>query len=304
MRTASHFITAAMPQHPIGPLPRAGPALNRLADAKCALAARGLAPGSTDHDDTSGRTMTLAFHRALPCAVLSCVLPAAAADGPTAASSPAPASVATPARVHIEDAACWPRYPDEFRAAGVSGRSTIRLSVDAGGVVRHVYIESASGPTPAHRILDGRVAAALAACRIDAARDARGQPTAGDTLATWTWSVPAAVAGGSGTPASGAASVGMPPVPIMSDPACRPSYPNVAVREGATGVTQLRIDVDAGGHAVASAVLQSAGPTRAHRLLDEAVASAMATCPFRPALDEGGTAVAGAYDLTYTWRLE
>lgn len=249
--------------------------------------------------------MTFALQRALPWLILCRAITATAGDQPSGVPSPGGAPAAKSAHVHIEDAACWPSYPEEFRAVGVGGRSTIRLSVDAGGVVQHVYIEAASGPTPAHRILDTRAATALAACRIDAARDAQGRPTPGDALVTWTWEAPIASATDGHASASGAATIGMPPIPLLSSRECRQvDYPAAAVRQHATGVTKLRVDVDADGRVLGSTVVRAAGSTRAHHLLDDATRSLVANCPFRPALDEGGTPVASPYEFTFTWRLE
>jgi protein TonB len=84
---------------------------------------------------------------------------------------------------------------------------------------------------------------------------------------------------------------------------CRPVYPPAAQRAGATGVSRIRFTVDALGHVGAAQILQSAGPTREHRLMDKAAADALAQCPVTAGTDEAGRAVGGTADVDYVWKL-
>lgn len=89
--------------------------------------------------------------------------------------------------------------------------------------------------------------------------------------------------------------------PIMG---CQPWMPASAVNAHATGTTHLRFQVDTDGHVTEAEIVQSAGVTRAHHLLDEAAKEALSRCPFRPARDENGQPRAGVVVITYTWRFE
>jgi protein TonB len=120
-----------------------------------------------------------------------------------------------------------------------------------------------------------KIASALAA--LLAATSALAQPAA---------SSPASAASGSGHPVS-----------------CRPGYPPAAMAAKAEGVTRLRLDIDAQGHATIGAILQSAGPSPEHKLLDEAAATALVQCPFKPAVDGAGHPVAASVNIEYVWRM-
>jgi len=244
--------------------------------------------------------MTDPFARAARFAALCCALASTAgaqAEGAAAASAPERASGARPAHLHIEDPACWPKYPDPPVPDKLFGSTAVRLSVDASGKLVGLKLEYSSGSTPAHFALDKSVAAAFAYCSIDPARDAEGRPVAGDTVVSWTWNLP----GTATTP--GRPTVGMR-ARLVDIKGCKPRYPLAALRAGATGETRLRFDVDASGQVMNTAVIQSAGPTREHRLLDEAIRSLWAGCGFRPALDEGGQPITSQSESSYTWRIE
>ena len=90
----------------------------------------------------------------------------------------------------------------------------------------------------------------------------------------------------------------------VDDPTCRPSYPEAAVRAQATGVSRLRFTIDARGNVVTAEIIQSSGPTREHRMLDNSAKFALATCPIKPAVDANGVPVASTVELTYTWKLD
>jgi protein TonB len=85
---------------------------------------------------------------------------------------------------------------------------------------------------------------------------------------------------------------------------CRPTYPALAARNGATGLSRIRFTVDALGRVIRADTLQSAGPTREHRLLDRAAADALQSCPITPGTDENGKAVGTTVDVEYRWALE
>lgn len=84
---------------------------------------------------------------------------------------------------------------------------------------------------------------------------------------------------------------------------CRPDYPAAAQRAGATGSTRIRFTVDALGRIAGSQILHASGPTREHRLMDQAAAAALARCPVQVGTDEQGRAVGTTTDVEYVWSL-
>ena len=85
-------------------------------------------------------------------------------------------------------------------------------------------------------------------------------------------------------------------------PECRPVYPHIAEREGVTGITGLRFNVDAAGH-VSAQLLQSSGPLRQNRRMDEAAIEALSHCPVQVGTDDYGRPVGGTVDVNYKWTI-
>jgi protein TonB len=84
---------------------------------------------------------------------------------------------------------------------------------------------------------------------------------------------------------------------------CHPEYPAAAQRAGATGSTRIRFTVDALGRIAGSQILHASGPTREHRLMDQAAAAALAQCPVQVGTDEMGRAIGTTTDVEYVWTL-
>jgi len=89
-----------------------------------------------------------------------------------------------------------------------------------------------------------------------------------------------------------------------TDPSCKPEYPAAALRAQVTGVSRIRFTVDANGKVSGADVVGSSGPTREHRLLDNAAKAALATCPFKAGVDAEGHPIGTAVEVAYTWKLE
>jgi protein TonB len=89
-----------------------------------------------------------------------------------------------------------------------------------------------------------------------------------------------------------------------NDPACRPEYPAAAVRAGATGVTRVKLQVDATGKVLSAEVVGSSGPTRENRMMDTAAKTAFSTCHFIPGVDTEGHPVGTVSVAEYTWKLD
>jgi len=102
--------------------------------------------------------------------------------------------------------------------------------------------------------------------------------------------------------APGPAPVARAAVINANDPGCRPEYPAAALRAGASGVSRIRFTVDASGKVTAAEVVGSSGPTREHRLLDNAAKSALASCPIKVGTDAEGHPIGTQVEVLYTWK--
>ena len=89
-----------------------------------------------------------------------------------------------------------------------------------------------------------------------------------------------------------------------NDPACKPEFPPAALRAQVSGVSRIRFTVDAAGKVTSAEVVGSSGPTREHRLLDNAAKSALATCPFTAGVDAEGRKIGTQTEVSYAWKLE
>ena len=81
-------------------------------------------------------------------------------------------------------------------------------------------------------------------------------------------------------------------------------YPKAALRAGAWGVSVVEFHVDANGTVTSAEVVRSAGPTREHRLLDEATKNGLSICQFTPAKDADGHPVASVVTIPYRWLID
>jgi protein TonB len=89
-----------------------------------------------------------------------------------------------------------------------------------------------------------------------------------------------------------------------NDPSCRPEYPAAAARAGATGITKIRLTVDANGKVSGAEVVGSSGPARENRMLDNAAKAAFSSCRAVPAIDASGHPIASTFVAEYVWKLE
>ena len=89
-----------------------------------------------------------------------------------------------------------------------------------------------------------------------------------------------------------------------TDPSCRPDYPAAAARAQAVGTSRIRFTIDATGKVAAADVIAPSGPTREHRLLDNAAKAALATCPIKVGIDADGKPIGTQVEVDYTWKLE
>jgi protein TonB len=106
-------------------------------------------------------------------------------------------------------------------------------------------------------------------------------------------------------PAPPAPSITSRPARIdANDPSCKPEFPPAALRAQVSGVSRIRFTVDASGKVTAADVVGSSGPTREHRLLDNAAKSALATCPFTAGVDANGQKIGTQVEVSYAWKLE
>jgi TonB family protein len=105
------------------------------------------------------------------------------------------------------------------------------------------------------------------------------------------------------TPASAASAASSSPA-RLSMASCRPEYPEAARRAGPQGVTRVHLAFDATGQVIATDIVQSAGPTPEHHLLDAAAAAALATCKVTPGRDADGHAIGGDITVVYTWVID
>jgi protein TonB len=106
------------------------------------------------------------------------------------------------------------------------------------------------------------------------------------------------------TPPAPPAVQARPAVVLATDPSCRPEYPPAAVRAAATGVSRIKFTIDAQGKVTAAEVAGSSGPTREHRLLDNAAKAALATCPIKPGIDASGNPIGTQVTVEYAWKLD
>ena len=168
-----------------------------------------------------------------------------------------------------------------------------------------VDIVKHSGDTREHHLLDAAAAHFLSLCPVQPARDADGKPVASVVKVTYTWRLDA--------PARESdlrvdASIGAPhslPAGInANDPACALKYPPAAFAARAQGDTRVQFDVGPDGRLLAARVVQSAGPTPEHHLLDDAAVAALSRCPLRPGTDASGNPIGGKVTVVYHWMID
>jgi protein TonB len=104
------------------------------------------------------------------------------------AVAPPAAPSATPAIIDINSCE-KPVYPTAAAKAEATGSTRIRFTVDGTGQVTKAEIESSSGRSREHRLLDKTAVDALSQCKFKPGLDAQGKPVGGTTVFTYVWNL-------------------------------------------------------------------------------------------------------------------
>jgi len=84
----------------------------------------------------------------------------------------------------------------------------------------------------------------------------------------------------------------------------KPNYPPAAARAEAQGVVRIKVTVGIDGHATATEITKSSGPSREHKLLDRAAEAAIRdTCKFKPGTVDGKPEPLTTF-VEYDWKLQ
>jgi TonB family protein len=192
---------------------------------------------------------------------------------------------------------CQPDYPSAALEAKAEGATSLNVEIDPHGRIASAQVVKSAGDTPAHKLLDQAIAQALVGCLMYRPKlDAKGQAIGYPLMMQFHWRLP---------PPDGKPLPKAHPARLSAlDAACRPAYPPAALRVQAEGTTRLRVTLDAAGHVTATEVIQSAGETAEHKLLDQVASEALARCPYTPGTDWDGKPIGTMLDLNYTWKLD
>ncbi len=83
-------------------------------------------------------------------------------------------------------------------------------------------------------------------------------------------------------------------------------YPAAALRAEATGVSEIRLHVDAGGHVTKAEILTPSGSTREHRMLDKVAIEKLSapSCSYIVASDDTGHKIASYVTVQVVWKTD
>lgn len=99
---------------------------------------------------------------------------------------PAPPRAAVPARIDVTSCD-KPEYPDAALRANTTGVTKVRFAIDAEGRVVRAELESASGGTREHRLLDRSAIEALSQCRFKPGIDEAGKAVGSSAVVSYVW---------------------------------------------------------------------------------------------------------------------
>ena len=232
--------------------------------------------------------------RLLAAAALPCVMTAAAqAPGSGLMTLPGEAM----ALLSSPQPSCLPQYPISALRAQVEGETGLKAQIDPSGHVASVEVVRSAGDTPEHKLLDQAAVQAFQGCPMFRPKfDASGQAIAYALPMAYRWLLPSR----NGKPRPTAH-----PARLSSiDKSCRPAYPTAALRAHVSGRTRVRVTLDAAAKVRSTEIIESAGETPEHKLLDQAASQALSRCPYSAATDWDGKAVGAVIELTYVWKLD
>jgi TonB family protein len=197
-----------------------------------------------------------------------------------------------------------PNYPPAAAFAEVTGVSRFKVTVGIDGRATKTEINRPSGPTREHKLLDRAVEAAIKnSCKFKPGTiDGRPQPLTMYVEYDWhpafalaeDWTGPVLAQNAPAPPAW--------PVKVINKDCAPPDYPLAAARAEATGVTRIKVTVGIDGRATETEIVQPAGTTREHGLLDRAAELAVRTCHFKPG-DVDGNPQPLTTHVEYRWIL-
>ena len=141
---------------------------------------------------------------------------------------------------------------------------------------------------------------------LDACARRRGDSTCGRQIRNRVWGLPATfVSKPRLEPQVPPRASGVQAVIRLSDPGCRPVYPEAALKAGVQGTSEIELTISENAQVVDSKVLKPSGRYRENLMLDRAAAQALSKCPVvSVGTDLDGHPITTKIRLEYRWALQ